>query len=201
MSGITFEWDSAKNRANQRKHGVSLEEARSVFFDPQAVEFYDDEHSLGEVAVRGHIALPDELVRKLQIPFFRAELEIRGPSFRNTDAGKSVRVLRKNVKWGKWPEDLGRHLMNILSGLDDVVWNYTGETERFPAFYILKNYVEQIPNPDSRIGLASSRDALGLNRLLGGLNKVIPHSFIFMEIGIQKRPSSNPPNSDSLKEI
>lgn len=45
MNELRFEWDEGKNRENQRKHGVSFEEARSVFFDQQAVEFYDDEHT------------------------------------------------------------------------------------------------------------------------------------------------------------
>lgn len=44
MSELRFEWDEQKNSANQRKHGVSFEEARTVFFDQQAVEFYDDEY-------------------------------------------------------------------------------------------------------------------------------------------------------------
>lgn len=34
MGGIRFEWDEAKNLANQRKHGVSFEEASQVFCDP-----------------------------------------------------------------------------------------------------------------------------------------------------------------------
>ena len=45
MAEVTFQWDERKNRDNQRKHGVSFEEARSVFFDDRGVEFYDDEHS------------------------------------------------------------------------------------------------------------------------------------------------------------
>jgi uncharacterized DUF497 family protein len=45
MSDLRFEWDERKNQVNRRKHGVSFEEARSVFFDENAVEFYDDEHS------------------------------------------------------------------------------------------------------------------------------------------------------------
>ena len=48
MVSLSFEWDDGKNRANMRKHGVSFEEARTVFFDDRAVEFYDDEHSLSE---------------------------------------------------------------------------------------------------------------------------------------------------------
>lgn len=42
---IKFEWDSAKAAANARKHGVSFEEAQSVFYDEFAVQFFDDEHS------------------------------------------------------------------------------------------------------------------------------------------------------------
>ena len=40
-----FEWDPAKADQNFRKHGISFEEAKSVFFDESAVEFCDDEHS------------------------------------------------------------------------------------------------------------------------------------------------------------
>jgi uncharacterized DUF497 family protein len=37
MSQIRFEWDARKARSNEKKHGVSFEEARSVFFDEQAL--------------------------------------------------------------------------------------------------------------------------------------------------------------------
>ena len=42
---IQFEWDRPKATANLRKHGVSFEEAQSVFYDEFATQFYDDEHS------------------------------------------------------------------------------------------------------------------------------------------------------------
>ena len=45
MSELHFEWDSEKAKANLDKHGVSFEEAMSVFYDEVAIEFYDDEHS------------------------------------------------------------------------------------------------------------------------------------------------------------
>ena len=45
---IRFEWDSAKTAANIRKHAISFEEARSVFYDEFAVQFLDDAHSLHE---------------------------------------------------------------------------------------------------------------------------------------------------------
>ena len=37
MDEIRFEWDPRKARSNERKHGVSFEEAESVFFDEQAL--------------------------------------------------------------------------------------------------------------------------------------------------------------------
>lgn len=45
MKELRFEWDPAKAERNRRKHGVSFEEAQTVFYDESAVEFYDDEHS------------------------------------------------------------------------------------------------------------------------------------------------------------
>ncbi len=45
---ITFEWDLAKASANLRKHQVSFEEAKSVFYDEFAVQFFDEEHSSRE---------------------------------------------------------------------------------------------------------------------------------------------------------
>ncbi|NCR18766.1 MAG: BrnT family toxin [Microcystis aeruginosa LL13-03] len=45
MQRLTFEWDIDKNRVNQKKHGVSFEEARSVFYDDNAIQFWDDDHS------------------------------------------------------------------------------------------------------------------------------------------------------------
>jgi len=43
-----FEWDSAKAHANVVKHGVTFDEAETVFFDLWAIEAYDWEHSLRE---------------------------------------------------------------------------------------------------------------------------------------------------------
>jgi hypothetical protein len=45
---MRIEWDSAKAASNLRKHGVSFEEASSVFYDPLAVTGADPDHSEGE---------------------------------------------------------------------------------------------------------------------------------------------------------
>jgi len=48
MKILTFVWDERKNRANQRKHGVSFEEARTAFYDENAKEYFDPDHSAKE---------------------------------------------------------------------------------------------------------------------------------------------------------
>jgi uncharacterized protein len=45
---LRFTWDPAKAASNLRKHGVSFEEAQSVFYDEFAIQFYDVSHSSGE---------------------------------------------------------------------------------------------------------------------------------------------------------
>ena len=48
MKKLIFEWDNQKNASNKRKHGVSFEDAQTVFFDENAIEFDDPDHSLKE---------------------------------------------------------------------------------------------------------------------------------------------------------
>lgn len=45
---IEVEWDSTKEVANQRKHGISFYEAATVFFDPLSLTAPAVEHSMGE---------------------------------------------------------------------------------------------------------------------------------------------------------
>ena len=45
MAGPSFEWNAAKNRSNQRKHHVSFQEAKTVFFDEGALIACDPDHS------------------------------------------------------------------------------------------------------------------------------------------------------------
>ena len=43
-----FDWDENKNRINLEKHGITFEEASTVFFDNRAILFDDPEHSIDE---------------------------------------------------------------------------------------------------------------------------------------------------------
>jgi uncharacterized DUF497 family protein len=45
---VRFEWDDQKAIANLKKHGVTFGEATEVFYDPNALEGHDPEHSGAE---------------------------------------------------------------------------------------------------------------------------------------------------------
>lgn len=45
MEEIKFEWDENKNAINQKKHHVSFEEAKKVFYDEDALVIDDPDHS------------------------------------------------------------------------------------------------------------------------------------------------------------
>lgn len=44
----TFSWDSVKAQVNYLKHKITFEEAKTVFFDDNALDFFDFEHSVAE---------------------------------------------------------------------------------------------------------------------------------------------------------
>jgi uncharacterized DUF497 family protein len=73
--GLVFEWDTRKAEQNIRKHGISFEEATSVFGDPLAGIIADPAHSEGEerYIVRGQ----SERLRILVVVYTERELTIR----------------------------------------------------------------------------------------------------------------------------
>lgn len=48
MSNLSFEWDARKSAINANKHGVSFEEAKTVFVDERAKLIDDPDHSEDE---------------------------------------------------------------------------------------------------------------------------------------------------------
>jgi uncharacterized DUF497 family protein len=45
---ISILWDDRKNEVNKKKHGVSFDEAKTVFYDEEAIRYYDPDHSDAE---------------------------------------------------------------------------------------------------------------------------------------------------------
>jgi uncharacterized DUF497 family protein len=58
MNHLEFEWDPTKAELNRQKHHITFDEASTVFDDPLAVIFDDEEHSLYETReiIVGHSA-------------------------------------------------------------------------------------------------------------------------------------------------
>ncbi len=48
MIELRFEWNPEKAKTNVKKHGISFEEARTVFNDEDAIEYFDPDHSQDE---------------------------------------------------------------------------------------------------------------------------------------------------------
>lgn len=45
MTELRFEWDNRKEKVNVKKHDISFDEARTVFYDENAIQFFDPDHS------------------------------------------------------------------------------------------------------------------------------------------------------------
>ncbi len=68
---LLFEWNERKNAINQKKHGVSFEEAKTVFKDAKALCFDDPEHSAEEdrfillgISLKGNLCIVCHCYRK-----------------------------------------------------------------------------------------------------------------------------------------
>jgi uncharacterized protein len=48
MNQLEFQWDDEKNKINIKKHGISFDEAKTVFYDEYAIQFFDPDHSEDE---------------------------------------------------------------------------------------------------------------------------------------------------------
>jgi uncharacterized DUF497 family protein len=48
MKELRFEWDKEKESTNIKKHGISFDEARTVFYNENAIQLFDPDHSEDE---------------------------------------------------------------------------------------------------------------------------------------------------------
>ncbi len=88
---LQFEWDPDKAKTNAKKHGVSFDEASSVFADPLAAIFTDEAHSGAELReiIIGHSADG----RLLLVSFTE-----RGESIRIISARQATKRERKDYE-------------------------------------------------------------------------------------------------------
>jgi uncharacterized DUF497 family protein len=77
---MQFEWDREKAARNVAKHGVSFEEAVTVFYDSLATTFPDPDHSIGEPDSSRSVTLPTTVSWSLRTRSWAQsfELSVRG---------------------------------------------------------------------------------------------------------------------------
>jgi uncharacterized protein len=78
---MRFEWDREKAKLNSRKHGVSFDEAVTVFYDPLSASFGDPDHSNSEIRLitvgyssRGRVLVVSHIDRGETIRIISARL-------------------------------------------------------------------------------------------------------------------------------
>ena len=91
MAGYLFEWDKSKAETNRLKHGVTFEEATTVFSDPLSMLRTDPDHSLDE---QRYIVLGMSNQRRLLVVAF-AE---RPPQTRLISARRATRKERRQYE-------------------------------------------------------------------------------------------------------
>ena len=88
---LTFEWDDEKSKENIRKHGVSFDEAKTVFNDPLAMTIWDPEHSSQEDR---HIDMGMSARRRILIVWYTE----RGANIRIIGARMATRSQRRQYE-------------------------------------------------------------------------------------------------------
>jgi uncharacterized protein len=91
--GLEFEWDRDKAKRNVKKHGVSFEEAMTVFADPLSLTIHDPEHSDEE---NRYVILGESNRRRLLVVVFTD----RGEKIRIITASAATRRERKKYEEG-----------------------------------------------------------------------------------------------------
>ena len=88
---LEFEWDARKARVNKVSHGIDFEEALTVFRDPLARIFDDEEHSLDEPR---EVIIGHSLKRRLILVCFT----VRATRVRLISARKATPLERKDYE-------------------------------------------------------------------------------------------------------
>jgi uncharacterized DUF497 family protein len=91
---LEFEWDPDKAKRNIKKHGVSFEEAMTVFADPLSLTIHDPDHSDEEDR---YVILGESSRRRLLVVVFTD----REDSIRIITASVATRQERKNYEEGR----------------------------------------------------------------------------------------------------
>jgi choline dehydrogenase-like flavoprotein len=119
--------------------------------------YYDEDYD-----IRGYLVLSEASNRELRIPDFRAQLDIRHTR-RFSPGVRSLASLSQFLESFDATYLTVDDVVNVMSDLSSPVRYLTGDKDA-PLVYGFENHCEQVPNPDSRVTLSDTKDALGQNR-------------------------------------
>jgi len=159
--------------------GVFVPSTSEMF---KSTGLYNHIHDVKGVPIIGKLALGEAVLRREKVLNFVVELVPRvmrrsslGEIFYPPIASEGVRSFMaagSAVRRGVLPNNLGRHLKNMVGGMDDIaVTAYrnmkrrslkTFSRKKLEAFR-LSSMSEQAPNPSSRVTLSEERDRFGMN--------------------------------------
>lgn len=80
MPNLSFEWDEEKDFINQKKHGVSFEEAQTAFDDPKRIMIRDLDHEKGEKRFFC-LGLVERKVMTVRFSYRRKRIRIYGAGY------------------------------------------------------------------------------------------------------------------------
>jgi hypothetical protein len=155
--------------------------------DPEMIQktaLYNVIHSVKGVPILGKLALSERTLReeglanyvmqlKPLVAPYSSLLEYFYPAIESSGV-ESLRTLRNSMLRRKIPDNLGGHLSNILTNLNEVSLTVSRNLKKklLKHFarkkmnvYTLSHMSEQTPNPDSRITLSQDKDVFGQNRV------------------------------------
>lgn len=137
-----------------------------------SLRFYNEKSDVDGHLVLGFIAPTEKLLREERLVNCAIRLD---PDFQAYPRAGSVSYLKKTLGNFEWPDDLGTHLSNIVSDLDAIadasIKTVTGTKRNYfdshPPYQAVRlmNFLEPVPNPDSRVTLGEELDALGQRRV------------------------------------
>lgn len=138
---------------------------RLLLSDPSIdMTFYTRKRPLHGTRAHGYVRLRKEVLRREKLPGFSMYLK-EAYSEDVAPGIDSARILRTAYQEGRLPDDLGTHLWNVVTDIDDLAEQlyrryYSGESLQGHAYRITTR-VEQRPNPDSRVVLSDQLDPFG----------------------------------------
>jgi choline dehydrogenase-like flavoprotein len=140
-------------------------------------------HPFNDVAIQGKLALAEGVLRGERLLNYCTSIHpaalphrLRYPGVTSKGVD-SLKVLRSAIRSGKMPENLGEHMVNLITGINGIATSALRKAKmgceeiigRFkpPSIEVfrLNSMSEQAPNPNSRVTLTDERDALGRRRV------------------------------------